>query len=102
MDLDFLLFIIILIIAAFIIAALPLFSFFEIAYRIRGNITNPLIKGLLLGLIWGILFLSFTVYTYSAVGASMTAPIIIICFPMLGVIIGLFYQKRNKPLIRRK
>lgn len=102
MDFIFIVFIVKLLTVAFLIAAIPLLLYFEIAYRLKGNITNPMVKGIVVGLIWGILFTAYTVHRSSAVGAAMAGPVILICFPIIGLIVGTFYEKRKKPLIVRK
>lgn len=92
-----------LLMAAFLIATIPILLYnFEISYRLKGNVSNPMVQGIVMGLVWAILFTAYTVYRSSAVGAAMAAPVILICFPIIGLIIGAFYEKRNKPLIARK
>ena len=99
MDVIFFLFIIKLLVVAFLVAAIPLILYFEIAYRLKGNVTNHEVKGIVLGLIWGILFAYFMALRSSPAGTAIGGPVVLICFPVIGLIIGMFYEKRRKPLI---
>ncbi len=102
MDVEFILYIGLMLCAAFLIAAVVPFLYFEIVFRLPKNVSNPIVRGLVIGVVWGIVFMAFTAHQSSSVGTAMAGPLIILGFPMVGAVIGVLYERKMKPLVGGK